>query len=280
MREILRFAALLLILGIMMIVAAALVSLLGYQTQGINDSYSAHRVGAANALTLLIGFGGAGLLYLFFFERKALPSFLIGMGASGSAYGWIAVFMAGLFAFLPWLGLDEETFTLPQSLESWEKLLEGQEARIEAIMIELIRYGEFPLLVVYMAIAPAIAEELFFRGALQRQLARLMPMSAAVWLTALIFSAIHFQVYGFFPRVILGAVMGYLTAWTGRLAPAIWAHFLNNFYATLVAYLGMHVFGHPEWIASDYRPPLWIGVAGAVVAGFSAYPLYKLLRRA
>ncbi|MCX8113302.1 MAG: CPBP family intramembrane metalloprotease [Bacteroidia bacterium] len=280
MREFLRLAALLGLLGLAVIASGILLSSLGLTPVPVSDQGTAHRTAGGNALTLLISFGGAGLLYFMLMGRGENWRLFKGLGGDMTIYLGIAGFMAGLFLLLPWLGLDAESFELPASLKRWERILEAQEAQIETLMRALIQYASLAFLLLTMAVAPAIAEELFFRGALQTQLARLMNPHLAVWLAAFIFSAIHFQVYGLVPRFILGAVMGYLTLWTGRLAPAMWAHFLNNAYATILAYLGMHFLGHPEWIDSTYRPPLWIALLGAGIAGGTGFWLYRRLRRA
>jgi hypothetical protein len=50
----------------------------------------------------------------------------------------------------------------------------------------------------------------------------------AVWVTSLIFSLVHFQFYGFLPRLFLGALLGYLFLYTGNLWIPILFHFINN----------------------------------------------------
>ena len=89
--------------------------------------------------------------------------------------------------------------------------------------IELI----FNILVI--ALVPALGEEMIFRGWIQRQLMRIINRPhAAIWASAAIFSAIHFQFLGFLPRLLLGVLLGYLYFWTGSLWVSIFAHFLNN----------------------------------------------------
>jgi uncharacterized protein len=68
---------------------------------------------------------------------------------------------------------------------------------------------------------------------------------AAVWLTAIVFSVIHFQFYGFLPRVLLGALLGYLVIWTGSIWASILAHFANNALA-FVLYRIYHTTETPE----------------------------------
>jgi hypothetical protein len=57
---------------------------------------------------------------------------------------------------------------------------------------------------------------------------------AAVWITAMLFSLIHVQFYGFLPRMIMGALLGYFVVWSGSLWTSILAHFINNASAFLM----------------------------------------------
>jgi membrane protease YdiL (CAAX protease family) len=83
--------------------------------------------------------------------------------------------------------------------------------------------------ILLLAILPAVSEELIFRGVLQRILGKLLHSGhAAVWLTSLIFSTVHFQFYGFLPRFILGLLFGYLFLWTRSVWLPVTAHFINN----------------------------------------------------
>ena len=80
-----------------------------------------------------------------------------------------------------------------------------------------------------IAVLPAIGEELLFRGIIQTNLEKgLKKPHLAIWLTALIFSFIHFQFQGFIPRVLLGALLGYLFLWSRNLWVPIIAHLIYN----------------------------------------------------
>jgi len=99
-------------------------------------------------------------------------------------------------------------------------------------------WGRFALNMLMIAIIPAIGEELFFRGVLQKYLGKgLKNVHLAVFLTAIIFSFFHFQFYGFLPRLFLGVLFGYLFVWSGNLWLPILAHLVNNGGAVLVAFL-------------------------------------------
>lgn len=90
---------------------------------------------------------------------------------------------------------------------------------------------------VVIALIPALGEELFFRGMLQKIIVRLISSGHfAVLITAFVFSFLHFQFFGFLPRLILGIVYGYLFLWSGSVwLPAI-AHFINNAIPVIFSY--------------------------------------------
>ena len=91
---------------------------------------------------------------------------------------------------------------------------------------------------VVIALIPAIGEELTFRGVLQQFLTkRCKNAHVAVWLSAFIFSFIHFQFYGFLPRMFLGLLLGYMFYYSGSLWTSILMHFVNNGVAVVVAFL-------------------------------------------
>ena len=80
-----------------------------------------------------------------------------------------------------------------------------------------------------IAVIPAIGEEFIFRGILQKKLMeQFKKPHVAIWVAALIFSAIHMQFQGFLSRMLLGAILGYLYHWTGNLWVPIIAHLVNN----------------------------------------------------
>jgi membrane protease YdiL (CAAX protease family) len=88
-----------------------------------------------------------------------------------------------------------------------------------------------------MALLPAVCEEMMFRGWLQRVLGKSVNYHTAIWVSAFVFSAIHFQFYGFIPRMLIGAALGYLYYYTGSLWAPIVAHFTNNAAAVVTAFL-------------------------------------------
>lgn len=83
--------------------------------------------------------------------------------------------------------------------------------------------------IVFVAIIPAIGEELFFRGSLQKSLEpHLGSIHNTIFVTALIFSALHFEITAFFYRFFLGVILGYVFYWSKNLLIPILIHALNN----------------------------------------------------
>ena len=110
-----------------------------------------------------------------------------------------------------------------------------------------------------IAILPAFGEEFLFRGVIQQLSVRIFDHRImAVWFTAFIFSAIHFQFEGFIPRFILGLYLGYLFLWTNNLWVPIIAHFFNNGIMVLLSYF------NPEMINDIDETPVpdlpWYGI--------------------
>ena len=131
---------------------------------------------------------------------------------------------------------------LPQSLEGLERLMrqaEDQRMIMTKFLTDFDFVYEFLVSLVVIGLLAGIGEELLFRGVLQPKLHLYTGNGhLAVWLAAFIFSAIHIQFYGFFPRIILGAVFGYLYLYSGSLLYPIIAHILNNSLTLTLVYLG------------------------------------------
>ena len=190
----------------------------------------------SSIITFILGGGLAA--YLIFDEPKEelkLSSF--GKGKN-YLYGIIA-----LVALLPIVGVVNEwnqAISLPDflaPLEAWMREAENAATELQERFLSGTSLLDLFVNIVVMAIAPAFCEELLFRGVIQNQLEKWCKNAhIAVWVAAIIFSAIHFQFYGFFPRMILGAALGYLLVYGKSLWLPIVAHALNNFMAVVVAW--------------------------------------------
>ena len=74
------------------------------------------------------------------------------------------------------------------------------------------------IMIFLVGMLPAIGEELFFRGILQKLFIQIFKKAwPGIIFTAFLFSAIHMQFMGFFPRMALGIILGALYWYSGSL---------------------------------------------------------------
>jgi membrane protease YdiL (CAAX protease family) len=157
----------------------------------------------------------------------------------------ILLLMVCSMPLMEWITLINQKMVLPEylkPLENWMREKEEAAMNMTILLLRIRGFGEFMVNIVIIALLPAVAEELLFRGGIQRSFGRMFRHPhVAIWISAFIFSAIHVQFFGFFPRLLLGAAFGYIYLWTGSLWYAMFAHFLNNAYAVSQAwYLQAH----------------------------------------
>jgi uncharacterized protein len=114
-------------------------------------------------------------------------------------------------------------------LADWMRTLESNTADAIKGLLIMDTPWEFIANLMVIAVLPAIGEELVFRGIVQPQLEKVTKKPwTAILITAVVFSAIHMQFEGFFPRLLLGIVLGWLYWQTKNLWVPILAHLFNN----------------------------------------------------
>ncbi len=149
----------------------------------------------------------------------------------------IVLFSSPLLEFTNTLN---QKMSLPSFLQNLEDWMKHKELEAEALTQQLLLmkgYKDLAINLLMIAILPAIGEELFFRGTIQNIFTHLFKNPhVAIWLTAILFSAIHVQFYGFLPRMFLGALLGYLFFWGKSIWLPILGHFLNNGFAVVMAF--------------------------------------------
>ena len=193
-------------------------------------------------------------------------------------YLYIILFILAVIPFMTLLGDINSRLVFPEWLsgvEAWMKTAEQQTEEFTLRMLNVETVSGLCLNILVIALLPAIGEELMFRGALMRIFQNWKNKHVAVWVAAIIFSAIHFQFYGFLPRMLLGACFGYMLLWTGSLFPAIAAHFFNNTFIVVVHYLSYNGFINIEADNFGSGDTWWIGI----ISGAIALLLFVLMKR-
>ncbi len=160
---------------------------------------------------------------------------------------WIALAVFTMLFAGPLINLMGELnsrMNFPESLagvQHWMLDKENEAAKLTTEFLKADGPSGLVVNLLIVALLAALGEELFFRGVLQKLLSRWMnSRHLAIWVTAIVFSAIHMQFFGFLPRLAIGALLGYLYVWSGSLWVPILAHFTNNAFAVIVTYLIQH----------------------------------------
>ncbi len=182
--------------------------------------------------------------------------------------------------------------SLPDSLAALEHQLRAMEEAAAALTERFLQTDSFGGLLInigLMALLPAFAEELSFRGTLQQVLSNspkdgltaersnsvsglTAKRSIAVWLTAIIFSAIHMQFFGFIPRMLMGAMFGYAFLWSGSLWIPILMHFTNNSLAVIAFYcFGQNSSADTIGTGATW----WLGVLSLVLTSLGLLIFYR-----
>lgn len=134
-----------------------------------------------------------------------------------------ALFVAG--------GLGSLNKDIAQTLGwgNWAENLEKTYNEQVAVMLDTKGIGGYLLSIFVMALLPAMSEEMLFRGGLQNFLTRATKKPwLSIIIVSILFSIVHFSVYGFLVRFFLGIVLGYIFYSTGSIWLSMTAHFFNN----------------------------------------------------
>ena len=184
---------------------------------------------------------------------QAIGAFIvpaIGFAAVASKYKWqylrvskspnfliaavVATMVIASMPFINYIGEWNTRLPFPQWVFDSEKEAE----KMMRAFLNFDSGAELAFNLFMMALLPAVGEELLFRGVLQKLVYKIgKNKNVAVWLTAALFSAFHMQFLGFFPRMILGAMFGYLVIESGSLWYSIIGHFTNNAMAVVFTFL-------------------------------------------
>lgn len=185
--------------------------------------------------------------------------------------------LVGIGIFLASFPLIQYSYSINKLIPLPDWAMNMEDATGELINNLLITTGPMELIfnVFLIGIIPGIGEELIFRGLIQRNIRKIIENPiAAIWITAVIFSAFHFQFQGFIPRLLLGALLGYLYYWTNNLWVPIIAHAFNNGIQVIMQYL------YSEEISSvnidDMESvPAWVALVSVGIIYFLSTLIFK-----
>jgi uncharacterized protein len=114
-------------------------------------------------------------------------------------------------------------------LPDWMKSMNSNAEALINALISKNNPIHFIINLILIGIIPGVGEELVFRGIIQTNLYKIFKNPhIAIWVAAIIFSALHLQFDGFLPRMFLGAILGYLYYYSKNLWVSMAAHAANN----------------------------------------------------
>ncbi|MEG1643403.1 MAG: CPBP family intramembrane glutamic endopeptidase [Bacteroidales bacterium] len=174
-----------------------------------------------------------------------------------------------------------EGIQLPAALNGVETWMRNQEnaAKVTTDMLLSTKslWGVAGLILI-VGVLTGIGEEFTFRGLIQQLVSeKSRNQHIAVWVTAFLFSAIHIQFFGFFPRLLLGAFFGYMIVWSHNIWLPVFAHFLNNSLATVSTFLIDNKYSgeEVETIGTIKSGTAWISVISIILFILCVRELYK-----
>jgi uncharacterized protein len=174
---------------------------------------------------------------------KKEDQFLLGMNHSPNSLAVLLVIILAflLFPITSFTGLINSKMHLPvwlSGVENWMRDKEETASNVTSILIGSSNIKDLSINIFVLAVLPAFGEELLFRGILQQILIRIFrSFHAGIWVTSILFSTMHFQFFGFIPRLILGLIFGYLFYWSRNLWVSIIAHFINNAVPVILSFM-------------------------------------------
>lgn len=221
-------------------------------------------------LQTIVLFGVTALVGVWFTEDYVNPlrQMLLNKGLSVQQSLIAFLFAVAALPMISMLADWNNGIELPSFLASVEEMMRQMEEQAKVLTERFLQTSSVGMMVAnlfVMALLPAICEEMMFRGWLQRVLGKSVNYHTAIWVSAFVFSAIHFQFYGFIPRMLIGAALGYLYHYTGSLWASILAHFVNNAAAVVIAFLSYNGYTNIDFDLIGTGDTWYLSVASLAV---------------
>ena len=218
-------------------------SVLGVFVAMINggDIFSFKNLRIIQVLNQVVGFMMPAVVYAILVKEK--PFNFLGFNKMPA---WSLLGIVAMFTIIPFLGTVtdwNDSIVFPESMRAIEEQMRATQQKSEEIIEMFISQGSlFSSLLIIAALA-AVSEELLFRSVIQRWLMKLFKnVHVAIIVTAIVFSDFHMDFFGFFPRLFLGVMLGYMFWMTGSIFPSMLMHFVNNATIVMLHYLNTRGF--------------------------------------
>ncbi|MCQ2975584.1 MAG: CPBP family intramembrane metalloprotease [Bacteroidales bacterium] len=234
-----------LICGLITIIFLSQVTLVYSSILGISTNQLTENVDYLRTYQVLSSIGLfiiPSILFSIFFDKNLTEGLMINTKPKTLS---LIISIIAILSSLPIINYLTEInshLALPEnlsSIETWMREKEDKALELTNKMLITNDFSRYLINLLVIALIPALSEELFFRGTIQKLLmtTKLKPIICA-FITSFIFSFFHFQFYGFIPRLVLGLMLGLMLVYSKNLWLPIIAHFSNNALAVTLYYLG------------------------------------------
>jgi membrane protease YdiL (CAAX protease family) len=189
---------------------------------------------AASKLIQIVGSIGTFIIPAFLFSFLFAGDLYSYFGFRNPVGTWPLLFtIAMMVSVIPFINYTAElNLRMEVPIQGLDRILRALEGEAEEMMVAFTATKSLwglLLNLLMIGVIAAVGEELIFRGLLQRlMIGMVRNVHLAIVITAILFSAFHFQFFSFLPRFVLGLVLGYLMYYGRSIWYPIAAHFVNN----------------------------------------------------
>lgn len=187
--------------------------------------------------------------FLFAFLSHPRPALWLGLKPPTKNMYWILGIgiMLVSIPLVEYTGLLNRDISLGQAIDTWVRTKEAEATKMLQFMLGHQTVEELILNIIFIALLAGVGEELLFRGVLQRIFITWFKSPwLGIILAAFLFSALHVQFLGFFPRFILGILLGAICWYSGSLWPSIIAHFFYDAFFITLSYFYPQFVDNPD----------------------------------
>ncbi len=264
-----QFALLIGLMGVFIVISGLLVTFLGSQMMHVPFSQVGTQINKPEYVNVsrLLNTLASVLVFL-------LPALILARNLGKSAFTQLGFNSAiGFRQMIPLLlimvagimlsgalGELNEKIPLPAALYAKAKALEDEYKTSMMAMANMKTVADYLLAILVLAAAPALCEEVLFRGGFQQVFIGWTKSKwAGIIITSVLFSAFHFSYFGFLPRLALGIILGLIFFYSKNIWLNIFLHFLNNAMVVTQLYVASRM-GKSIEKTIDENIPMWVGV--------------------
>jgi hypothetical protein len=270
----LQFAILLGLLGIFIILSAVLVPVIGSQmmhvpilqvVKAMNKPENANAARFLNTAASLFAFLFPALILARIVSRRPMAQLGFNSRFTGQQFLLVVGITFASMVLSGALGELNEKIPIPAAWYAKAKMLEELYKAAMMAMANMKNNNDYVLALIVLAAAPALFEEVLFRGGFQQVFIGWTKNKwAGIIITSVLFSAIHFSYFGFLARAALGVVLGLIFYYSKNIWLSIFLHFLNNAFVVTQLYIVSRQ-GKSIEKTLDESMPIWWGAIALVV---------------